>query len=350
VLLAYSSGDQGDRRATTVSVLRPDLALAAEDLRCSAQRPGLNDTVEFTAMVRNLGGAEVRNVNVSFSLNGQEIGRARIHEAILPQGSVQASLIHRGLRYGDNLLRAVADPDGAVPDALRSNNEAELHIFGYRPDLSAGAIGFRVVGKGPTASNRTIPAGMVELAAVVANTGAYCLDAQNVEVNITIDGKLVETRVVTVAANSEAEAATLWVAKAGTHRILVQIDPGDRFDETSEGNNAAELVVTVGGASGGTAVSLDWIMLLLGVSALAAVAAAFAWQTLRARRAAPAGQAAPAGMRLYRVKAGHEVVCGKCGRAIGSGEQYYKCGCDTRYHTACAPSGQCPRCSGEEEE
>jgi uncharacterized membrane protein len=349
VLLAFSNGDQGDRRATTVNVLRPDLSIAAGDLRCSAARPGLNDTLEFTAMVRNLGGADVRNVNVSFTLNGREVGRARIHEAILPQGAVQASLIHRGLIYGENILKAVADPDGAVPDALRSNNEAELRLFGYRPDLSAGAIGFRVVGRGPTASNRSIPAGMVEIVAVVANAGAYCLDAVNVEVDITIDGKLAETRVVTVFANAEAEVTTLWVAKAGTHRIEVRIDPSGRFDETSEADNLGELTVKVGGQPGGTAVSLDWVLLLFGIVALVAVVAAFAWQTARARRAAPAA-AADAGMRLYRVKAGHEAVCGKCSKPIAAGEQYYKCGCDTRYHPACAPSGQCPRCSGEEEE
>ena len=350
VRLTFSDGELGDQRATTLNVLRPDLAVAAEDLRCSSQRPGQNETVEFTVMLRNLGGAEVRNVNVSFSLNGLEIGRVKVHEAILPQGSVQASLFHRGLQYGDNLLAVTADPDGAVPDALRTNNEAQIHIYGFRPDLSAGAIGFRIVGKGPAASNRTLGAGMVEVTAVVANTGTYCADAQNVEVNITIDGKLVETRVVSVAANSESEATTLWVAKPGAHKITIHVDPGDRFEETSEGNNAAELTVTVAGASGGPAVSLDWILLLLGIVALVAVVAAFTWQYRRAGRTAPAGMAAPAEMRLYRVKAGHEVPCGKCGKMIAAGEQYYKCGCDTRYHVACAPSGQCPRCAGEEEE
>jgi len=346
VQLRFSNGDLGDKRATTVNVLRPDLAIAAEDLRCSAQRPGQNDTVELTAMVRNLGGAEVRNVNVSFLLNGLEIGRVKVHEAILPQGSVQASLFHKGLRYGDNLLRASADPEGAVPDVTRGNNEAEIHLFGYQPDLVAGAIGFRVVGKGPVASNRTISAGMVELTAVVANIGAYCADSLNVEVNITIDGKLVETRVVSVAANSEVDATTLWVARPGTHRILISVDPGDRFGETSEQNNAAELTVKVSGASGGKPLSLDWVFLVAGVLALAAVVSAFAWQSVKARRAAPVGEALPAGMRLYRVKPGHEVACGKCGKNISAGEQYYKCGCDTRYHVACAPSGQCPRCAG----
>jgi uncharacterized membrane protein len=349
--LSFSDGGLGDRRATTVNVLRPDLALDDGDLRCSAQRPGLNDSLEFTVMVRNLGGAEIRGVNVSFSLNGREIGRARIHEAILPQGAVQASLLHRGLLYGDNVLRAVADPDGSAPDDRRQNNVAETHIFGFRADLSAGAILFRMVGKGPAASNRTIPAGMVEVAAVVANRGAYCLDAPNIEVNITIDGRVVETRVVSVAANSESEAATLWVARPGTHRITIQVDPGGRLDETSEGNNAAELTVMVAGTTGGGAsFPMDWILLLLGITALVAVAGAFAWQTLRARRTPPPEEAAPTGMRLYRVKAGHEVACGQCGKAIGPGEQYYKCGCDARYHTACAPSGRCPRCAGEEEE
>jgi len=156
--------------------------------------------------------------------------------------------------------------------------------------------------------------------------------------------------VVSVAANSESEAATLWVAKAGPHKITIPVDPGARFEETSEGNNAAELTVKVSGATGSTALPLDWMLLLVGVAALAAVVAAFALQSMRNRRAAPVGEAAPAEMRLYRVKGGHEVPCGKCGKMITAGEQYYKCGCDTRYHVTCAPSGQCPRCAGEEEE
>jgi len=300
-------------------------------------------------MVRNLGGAEVRNVNVSFSLDGKELGRVRINEAILPQGAVQASIFHRGLRYGDNLLTVAVDPGGSILEESRSNNEAQIHLFGYQADLSAGAIGFRVVGKGPTASNRTIGPGMVELSAVVSNTGAYCLDAENLEVNITIDGKLVETRVVSVAANSESEAATLWVARAGTHRILVTVDPAGRVGESSEANNAAELTVKVVESTQRSSLPLDWILLVAGVIALLSVVAAFAWQASGARHVQEADRAL-AGMRLYRVKTGHEVACGKCGRNIPAGEQYYKCGCDTRYHVACAPSGICPRCSGEEEE
>ena len=349
VRLHFSNGDLGDQRATALNVQRPDLAITAGDIRASAQRPGQNDNVEFTAMVQNLGSGEVRNVNVSFSLNGVDLGRVRINEALLPQGAVQTSIFHRGLRYGDNLLSVVLDPGGTIPEVTRGNNEAQTHIFGYQADLAGGAIGFRVVGKGPTASNRTIGPGMVELYAVVANTGTYCLDAENVEVNITIDGKLVETRVVSVAANSESEAATLWFAKEGKHRILITIDPADRVGETSNGNNTAELTVTVAGAAKQGSFPLDWMLLVIGVIALLAVVAAFAWQFSGAKQVQVAEQAR-AGMRLYRVKAGHEVACGKCGKNIPAGEQYYKCGCDTRYHVACAPSGQCPRCSGEEEE
>jgi hypothetical protein len=159
----------------------------------------------------------------------------------------------------------------------------------------------------------------------------------------------VETRVVSVAANSEAEAATLWVARAGTHRILVTIDPAGRIGESSDANNAAELTVKVVGATRQGSLPLDWILLVAGVIALLSVVAAFAWQASGARQVQEADQTL-AGMRLYRVKTGHEVACGKCGKKIPAGEQYYKCGCDTRYHVACAPSGQCPRCFGEEEE
>ncbi len=154
---------------------------------------------------------------------------------------------------------------------------------------------------------------------------------------------------VSVAANSESEAATLWVAREGKHRIQITVDPAGRVGEASDGNNAAELVVTVAGPTPKGSFPLDWVLLVVGVVALLSVVAAFAWQFSGARQVQAAGQAAGE-MRLYRVKAGHDVACGKCGKKILSGQQYYKCGCDTRYHVGCAPSGLGPRCAGEEEE
>jgi|GEM_PF-1900453 len=350
LLLKFDNGETGDQRPVSITLLRPDLSVATDDIRVSPLRPGRNDTLELSVMVRNSGAAEVRNAEVAFLLGGAQAGRVRIHEAILPQGAVQASVFHRGLAYGPTTLRVIVDPDASIPELSRENNEAELQVIGYQSDLSVGAIRFTTVGKGPSPSNRTVPAGLVEISAEILNSGQYCLDVDNVEVNITVDGVLLETRVVSVGANGAAAATTLWTARPGAHRIVVTVDPGDRFGEVSETNNVFELPVKVVGAREEPSVSTDWLLLVAGVLALVGVSVAFAWQSLAGRRRAAEAARLDRGLRLYRVKPGHEVVCGKCRQPVPAGQQYYKCGCGTRYHIACAPGGECPRCSAGEPE
>ena len=347
VRVEYSNGDVADQWPTIIVVQKPDLSISAQDLTITPSRLGLNDSLEIAVMVHNLGSGQARNVNVSFTLDDVPLGRALITDSILPGGAVPVSFFHRGLRYGDNQLDVSVDPDGSVPELSRSNNGAVAHIFGYQADLLVGQISFRAIGRGPLASNSSIPPGMVELVAMIGNAGQYCEDVENVEVNFTVDGTLAETRVVSVPANSEVEATTLWVAKKGVHRIQVAVDPGNRTSETVKTNNVAELTVKVVEPAGTATVSLDWLLLLAGVVLLALVAGAFVWQS---RRPADARDEEEAGMSVFRARPGKEVVCGKCGKPIAAGEQYYKCGCDTRYHMACAPDGKCPRCAAEDEE
>jgi hypothetical protein len=347
VRLAYSGGDVADEWTTSLVLQKPDLSVSPQDLAVTPSRPGLKDSLELVVMVHNIGSGDARNVSVAFTLNDEVLGRARINDAILPGGAVPVSFFHRGLRYGDNLLSVTVDPDGSVLEVSRSNNDAQTHLYGYQADLVAGKISFRAIGKGPLASNASIPSGMVEVVALVGNTGQYCADVENIEVNFTIDGTLAETRVVSVSANSEVEATTLWVAKKGTHRIMVSVDAGDRIAEVVETNNAAELTVKVGGPAEAAPVSLDWLLLVAGIFALALVAGAFVW---RSNRSSGAEDEETAGMRVYRAKPGKEAVCGKCGKPIPAGEQYYKCGCDTRYHMTCVPDGKCPACSAPDEE
>jgi hypothetical protein len=154
---------------------------------------------------------------------------------------------------------------------------------------------------------------------------------------------------VSVAANSEAEATTLWVAKKGTHHIRISVDAGNRINEVVETNNDAELTVTASSAAVATSVPLDWLLLILGTFLLVLVAGVLAWQYFRPARA-PAGKPEPAGMRVFRASGKTSLVCGKCQKPILEGEQYYKCGCDTRYHMACAPDGKCQKCALPEEE
>ena len=348
VRLAYGAGEAADSRNTVIELRLPDLSVSAADVRLSPSKPSPGGNVELSAVVRNNGTAEARNISVAFTLNDKAAGSWRVSEAVPPGQTVTASVFYRGIRLGDNLLKVAVDPDNALLETSKENNLAEFHVFGYQPDLSVGVVTFHPVGRAQTKDNRSVPAGMVEVSAVIHNGGDYCLDAENVEVNFSVNGEVFETRVVTVPAGSQTVATALWFSKKGSSQLKVTVDPGNHIDESSESNNEAVLTVKV---QAGEAASTDmgqWIPLALGIIAVVVVAGAFAYRSLGSK-SAPAPPPMIEGMRSFRAKAGSSRPCFGCGKPIEGGTGYLKCeDCGARYHPECAAAGICHRCAERE--
>jgi hypothetical protein len=348
VRLGYQSGDQADKRNTVVELRVPDLSIFASDVRISPSKPSPRDNLEISVVVRNNGTAEARNIAVAFTLNDKQAGVARVNDAVQPGLTVTASVFCRGIRYGENLLRVSVDPDGAIPELTDENNQAELAIFGHQPDISIGAVSFQAVGRAQPRDNSTVTEGMVEVSAVIVNSGSYCIDVDNVDVNFSVDGVVFETRVVSVRAGSETVATALWFSKKGSHRIQVTVDPGRRIEESSEANNEAALPVNVLGAAKADVDIGQWIPLLVGIVAVVIVVGVLAYHTLRSKKS-PSAPPELDRLRSFRAKQGSKHSCFKCGKPILGGSAYLKCdGCEARYHPDCASSGLCERCAEEE--
>ena len=348
VQVGYANGDVADRRNTVIELRVPDLAIFTSDVRLSPSRPLPGWMVEFSALIRNNGTADARNISVAFTLNNKTAGVWRVSEAVAPGQAVTASVFYRGIKHGDNLLTVSVDPDGALVESSKQNNLAELHVFGYQSDLSVGAISFHAVGRAQPKDNRSVSEGMVEVSAVIYNGGEYCLDADNVEVNFSVNGMVFETRVVSVAGNSQAVATALWFSKKGSSQLRVTVDPGNRIEETAEGNNEAVFTVKVQAKE---VVSTDmgqWVPVIGGIIAVVIIATALAYRSVRSK-GRPAPPPKLEGMRSYRAKAGSSRPCSKCGKPIEAGTGYLKCEeCDARYHPECASAGICHHCAERE--
>ena len=318
------------------------------EVRLSPSRPSPGSNLELSAVVQNNGTAEARNISVAFTLNDKAAGIWRVSETVAPGQTVTASVFYKGIRLGDNLLKVSVDPDNALLESSKSNNIAELHVLGYQPDLSVGAVSFQAIGRTQPRDNRSVSAGMVEVSVVIYNGGEYSLDADNVEVNFSVNGEVFETRVVSVPAGSQTVATALWFSKKGTSQLKVTVDPGGHIDESSESNNEAILSVSVHADDEVTADMGQWIPLAGGIIAVAIVAAAFAYRALRSK-GVPAAPPRVEGMRSFRAKAGSSRPCSRCGKPIEGGTGYLKCeDCDARYHPECASSGICQRCAERE--
>ncbi|MGQ9582330.1 MAG: M20/M25/M40 family metallo-hydrolase [Thermoplasmatota archaeon] len=104
-------------------------------------------------------------------------------------------------------------------------------------DVSVGPGGFRL------SSERPVEGEDVGLTVNITNTGN--LNATGLEVRFCADGLPLVSKRVDVPANGTASAEATWRAAAGTHRISVELDPGDELVETDESNNTAEVHVDV---------------------------------------------------------------------------------------------------------
>jgi len=348
VRLSYSGGTTAEEKDVSLNLLRPDLSLSPDDIRVTPSSPGVKENLEITATVRNHGGAPVRGVNATFELNNESIGSVVITDTMTAGGSAVATILHKGLLYGDNVIKVTIDPEDRLLEVSEENNEASVRIFGYQADLSAASPVFRKPGKTGTLAASGLAEGLTDISVTISNTGRYCRDVENVEVNFTVDGKLLETRIISVKAGQQTETSTAWFAKKGTHTVQVVVDPGNRFDESVETNNQVAVMVKVTAPAEKPADYTGMLVLAAGIIALALVAGVLMYQSTRKTAPEWKERARP---HLLRVKPGaRKPACIECGKPVPEGGLYFKCDCGSVYHKRCNPEGVCKECAPEEEE
>lgn len=102
----------------TPPVIVPELVVAPEDIAVAGK--GKSSTIQVT--VRNVGDADAANVVVRVFVNGTELGDDVI-DAIAQDGS-RTAVVAWGGKAGTYAIRAVVDPNNAIAEGRKDNNEA----------------------------------------------------------------------------------------------------------------------------------------------------------------------------------------------------------------------------------
>jgi hypothetical protein len=163
----------------------PDLAISSQDISSATNADG---SVTLTAVVHNQGAAPASNVAVQFNEFNNVVGNTVI--AQVAAGAVAiTSITVPGTPSGNELIRVVVDPAGAIQELTKTNNEASQVIqFGGTPGLIEGDI--LVTGNLPSTvvagSPFTISGNAVYAISVngVTNT-SYVVKGASVQVTVT---------------------------------------------------------------------------------------------------------------------------------------------------------------------
>lgn len=129
--------------------LGDDIALRDGQIELTPTNPGPGDRVEARFAVENRGDRAAEDVAVAFyfgdpAAGGIEIGRTNLNQT-LSAGQTIERIFYFDVPAdaGPENLFAIADPESALLDAVRSNNAASIAIA--RPDLALGSLSWSPV-------------------------------------------------------------------------------------------------------------------------------------------------------------------------------------------------------------
>ncbi|HIE32334.1 MAG TPA: DUF3344 domain-containing protein [Methanosarcinales archaeon] len=148
---------------------------------------------------------------------------------------------------GERLIAATLDPDDRIAEYNESDNRLTRFISVQTADLTVSNLSFWQNGV-EIGENDTIRHGdMITMTADIANTGVE--DAGDFNVSFLIDNIPIKEEMIHDLANgSTISRSTNWSATVGSHLIKVEVDFGNRINETNETDNIAASTRYVCGA------------------------------------------------------------------------------------------------------
>lgn len=116
-----------------VSTPSPDLTLGSSDIRLSDATPGVNQLVQVTATVRNVGSDPAQNVQVRLydgdpQNGGVAVGGVQTIASIAPTGGTGTASFTWLAAPGSHALTIVVDPAKAIAELDESNNVVALDV------------------------------------------------------------------------------------------------------------------------------------------------------------------------------------------------------------------------------
>ncbi len=196
--------------------------------------------VTFEATVENNGSADAGGFNVTFLVDGEQVGENVTVDGLAAGENVTVTSENWTAVEGDHELTIQVDSGSNVTEANETDNEL-VHAFAIEPDepdLIASDLTHS-----PEAPYETQE---VTLSVNVTNDGNTA--AEDVVVRFMIDGLRVGGD-KTIASLGPGETTTVtsdaWESVEGDHDASATADPEDAINETDEANNTATDTLTV---------------------------------------------------------------------------------------------------------
>ncbi len=238
--------DESDNQAIAdvAIVPAPDLAVNNNDFDLSAGSIAIGEDVTLSATVSNVGNYHAQNITLSFYKNavtpGNEIGTA-----VIPflQGGQQETrqVIWKTDQVGSAVaLFAVVDPNHAIDEAMRSNNQAEKSIEVRSIDSPNLAITHHDVAFIPEVG---LQGQNVQISATVTNEGFVA--ASTIDVDIYLgdpedQGVLLNRSQIASLQPGQAQTVVYdWsnLQAPGEHMIFFVVDAANQIEEFNEQDN-----------------------------------------------------------------------------------------------------------------
>ncbi len=224
--------DTNNDKTVTFSTSPPDLII--ETIVWSPLNPSKNDTVSFTATVKNQGSGRADACHLGYYVDGE-------FKSTLPVSALEAG-VSVNISFSWTVIsekhdiKTIIDYYQNITESNETNNEMTASFQTLVPDLTVtkitwsptdAAVGDSVIF---TATIRNQGAGRSE------RSGAVCfIDGGNVAI---LD-------IPEINAGAETTLTFSWVATGGSHAISVMIDFNNMLVETSKDNNKLTVTISI---------------------------------------------------------------------------------------------------------
>jgi hypothetical protein len=234
-----------------VTIEPADLTLTSNDITLSNDNPEEFDQITIQATIHNLGEtdftppATVRFSDGNPTSGGTKIADVTLSESILigAHKTVQTQWTATG--GGNHSIFVQIDPEDAVTESYKNNNQAFKNLIVKQPDLSifSNDIDIEPSGKVSSTSDITVNA-------VVHNLGDT--DVSNVIVRffeVNTDDEIqqvgVDKSIASIIKGNSGQTSITFKPQSDAKLITIIVDPDDLVSESDEQNNMANISISV---------------------------------------------------------------------------------------------------------
>ena len=194
--------------------------------------PAKNQSVTITSLIKNNGNTNLSldSVNISFYVKDVLYDSENINLTNISEMYVNFTWL---ADYGARNISIKADPENLINESNETSNEINKIMYVNATDLKPITITYTEL-----IDNKTIT-----FIATMTNLGSK--DTNNTKFSMIIDNTTINSTIVNISANSQANVTFNWTAVRGIHNLTIAADPENVINESYESNNNLTIQVFV---------------------------------------------------------------------------------------------------------